>query len=430
MAGVSKRVAVIGAGAAGLSTAKHLLHLGIDVTVYEMGSQVGGLWVYENDNGRSPAYDSLYINSEAQVTQYRDYPFPEGTPIFPSHRQIRQYLESYADHFDVRRHIRFNTEVTSVEPADGAGWNVALSDGGREHFDAVVVACGHQADPAHPPFAETFGGEYLHAHSYRIPDPFRGKRVLVVGTGNSGLDIAADVCGVTEATIVAARSPVLIMPRTLFGVPTARALANLRVHKLPWPVQRRIRELVTWVVHGRMEQYGLRTPKTRTHPAGHQTFMSHVAYQRIRIRPGIASVEGKEVRFTDGSVEEVDTIIAATGYELELPFLPEDIAPIRGRRLDAYKRVLHVDRPDLYFVGFFNVSGGANIRMMDVQAEWVAALVAGTARRPSREEMLEDIEQERRTIAKRFPGSPRYGLELDPIEYPASIAAELGASPG
>lgn len=435
MTAPSKRVAVIGAGAGGLSSAKRLLERGVGVTVYELGSHIGGLWVYDNDSGRSPAYESLHINSEAGVTQYPDFPFPEGTPLFPSHRQVRAYLEAYADHFDVRRHVRLNTAVTSVEPVDGtpgAGWDLTLGDGSRERFDAVVVASGHQAEPAHPPFAHDFAGEYLHAHAYRAPEPFRNRRVLVIGTGNSGLDIAADICLVTDRTVVAARSPVLIMPRTLFGVPTARALSKFGIPRLPWPVQRRIRELVTWVAHGRMEQWGLKTPKTRTHPAGHQTFMSHVAYQRIAIRPGVAGVNGKEVRFTDGSQEQFDAMIAATGYEVDLPFLPEAVSPVRGRGLDAFKRVVQLDWPDLYFVGFFNVSGGANIRMMDVQAEWVAALITGHAGLPSRAEMVEDLRRERRRLSKRYPGSPRYDLELDPKEYPREIAEEIrrSAEPG
>lgn len=420
----SKSVAVIGAGAGGLSAAKYLLEQGVAVTVFELGSQVGGLWVYENDNGRSPAYDSLHINSEANVTSYPDFPFPPGTAYFPSHRTVRAYLEAYADHFDIRRHIRFNTEVVSVRPAD-PGWGVGTSDGSEQRFDAVVIATGHQAVPAHPHFAGNFSGEYLHSHEYRTPDRFTDRRVLVVGTGNSALDIASDICTFTTETICAARSPVLIMPRTLFGVPTARVVAKFSKPFVPWSLQRRLRELLTWVAHGRMEQWGLVTPKSRTHPASHPTFMSHVTYDRIKIRPDVAAVEGTNVHFTDGSVASVDVIIAATGYEIDLPFLPEGINPVVGRRLETYKRVVHPDWPGLYFVGFFNVSGGANIRMMAVQAEWVAALVTGRAGTPTRKQMLGDIEREKRRLARRYPAAARYGLELDPKPYVREIAREL-----
>src|SRR5579875_2921688 len=203
-----RRVAVIGAGAGGVCAAKHLLQHGADVTVYELGSHVGGLWVYDNDNGRSAAYGSLHINSEPSVTSYPDYPFPDGTPLFPTHREVAAYLESYARHFGVYERIRFKTGVSSVTQRSGGGWTLKTT-AGTEDFDAVVVASGHQAAPSHPPYAKDFAGEYLHSFSYREPDPFKGKRVLVVGVGNSGLDIAADVCTLATRCVVAVRSPVL-----------------------------------------------------------------------------------------------------------------------------------------------------------------------------------------------------------------------------
>lgn len=424
-----RRVAVIGAGAGGLCAARHLLAAGIDVEVFELGSYIGGLWVYENDNGRSPTYRSLHINSEAAVTAYPDFPFPEGTKLFPSHEQVREYLLAYADHFGVTEHIRFNTEVRDVTPLEeGRGWGVTLGDGTEKIFDGVVAAAGHQADPSNPPFADDFTGRYLHAHSYRTPEPFLGDRVLVIGTGNSGLDIADDVCGVAETTLLAARSPVLIMPRMLLGVPTARVLKKLERRWMPWPVRRWLRITVSRLVHGPMERWGFVTPRTETHPAGHQTIMAHIAYERIKVRPGVASVAGTRVTFEDGATEDVDTMIAATGYELRLPFLDDELLPIRDRRVDLYKRVVPPGLQGLYLVGYFNVGGGANIRMMDIQARWVTALETGETHLPDETTMRRWIEEEKAEIARRFPDSPRYGLELDPVDYPKSIREELAGT--
>lgn len=428
-----QRIAVIGAGAAGLCAAKHLVTSGHDVTIFELGSHIGGLWVYENDNGRSPAYRSLHINSEAKVTGYRDFPLPKEAGLFPSHEAVRKYLEDYADSFDLRRRIRFNARVTAVEPTGSAAataadspraWRVLVADGAHEDFDSVVVANGHQAEPMHPPFARDFTGDYLHSVEYRKPDDFSGKNVLVIGVGNSGLDIAADVCTVSRATVISARSPVLIMPRMFLGAPLSRFLAKVERPWLPWSVRRRVRELVTQLVHGKMEDWGFITPKVQTHPSSHPTLFSHMSWGRIHVRPGVTKVVDRDVHFVDGSVETFDAIIAATGYEVDLPFLAPEDSPVKGHRIDLYRRVVHPDRPGLYFVGLFDVSGGANIRMMDIQCRWLTAVVNGDIVLPDAEAMRASFQAEQRRMQQQYPDRPRYGLELDPREYGLSLRAD------
>ena len=421
---MGKRVAVIGAGAAGLCAARHLLGAGAEVVIFEIGTQIGGLWVYENDNGLSPAYRSLHVNSETRVTAYRDFPFPPDSPIYPDHRGVAAYLRAYADRFDLRRHMRFGSRVASVA-RDGGSWGVAVEGQEPERFDAVVVASGHQGVPRHPPFASDFAGTYLHSHAYREPEPFRDEDVLVVGVGNSACDIAADICTVTASTTMAARSPVLMMPRMFLGVPTSRILARVEKPFVPWPVKRWFRELIARMAHGRMEQWGFVTPKTRTHPAGHHLLMAQFIWGRVTAKPGIAGVSGHEVTFVDGTSRRFDTMIAATGYEVDLPFLSAELSPVQGRWLDLYRRVVRPGVPGIYFVGFFNVTGGGNIRMMDDQAEWVAALETGAAELPAEAAMRRQIREERETIERLYPDSPRYGLELDPAAYRAGLAQEM-----
>jgi cation diffusion facilitator CzcD-associated flavoprotein CzcO len=414
-----RRCAVIGAGAAGLSAARHLLADGHEVVVFEAGSYVGGLWVYDNDNGRSVAYSSLHINSEPRTTAYVGFPFPDGTPVFPSHCDVRNYLEAAADRFGIRDRIRFRTPVSAVEPIEdsGPGWTVRTENGDEEGFDVVVVASGHQGRPAHPAWASEFTGRYLHSNSYRNPEAFAGERVLVVGVGNSGLDIAADLVPLAARTLSSARSPVLIMPRMILGVPSARVLAKINKPWLPWIVQRQAMRWISRVFHGRPEQWGFRTPKTRTHPASNATYMAHVSYRRIDVHPGVKEIDGDRVVFDDGTSAQVDTIIAATGYEIDLPFLPKKVSPIVERRIEAFKRVVHPDWPGMFFIGFFNVSGGANISMMDVQSQLMASVLRGDTTLPDRAEMHRDIDRERRFLEKHFPDSARYGLELDPRRY-------------
>lgn len=422
--GGTRSIGIIGAGAGGLSAARHLIEAGHEVEIFEAGSHVGGLWVYDNDNGLSVAYDSLHINSEPRATAFRGYPFPPGTPLFPSHRQVAAYLNAFADDFDIRRRIRFNSRVAKVQPDEG-DWVITLEGGSTHRFDAVVVASGHQGVPADPEWAGEFEGEYLHSHAYRTPNRFEGKRVLVVGVGNSGLDIAADVTPFAAETYSSARSPVLIMPRMILGVPSARIIARVARPWLPWPVQRTLMRAISRVYNGRMEQWGFVSPKTRTHPASNATYMAHVSYGKIGVKPGVAGVAGKTVQFVDGTSIEVDTVIAATGYHIDLPFLGPGLAPVADRRLEAYRRIVHPDQPGLYFIGFFNVSGGANISMMDVQSSFLTAVVSRRLTLPSTDEMRADIAAERRYLERHYPNAARYGLELPPDRYRKQIAEDL-----
>lgn len=427
------RAAIIGAGAAGLSAARHLIEAGVEVVVYEKGSYVGGLWVYDNDNGLSVAYSSLHINSEPSVTHFHGYPFDPEVPTFPSHRDVAAYLENFSHAARIREHIRFNHHVTGVAPPDAGGLRtVTLADGSNEQFETVIIATGHQGKPRHVPLLEAFEGRYLHARQYRAPEDFQSDRVLVVGAGNSGLDIAADLAPVAESTTMSARSPVLIMPRMLFGAPTARTLGRISKPWVPWLVQRTAMRAISRVVHGPMEKWGLQTPKTRTHPATTAMFMTHVAYDRIAVRPGISSIFGHTVTFTDGRSEEFDTIIGATGYVVDLAILDEAESPLsgaQGERLDLFHRVVHPTANGLYFIGFFNVSGGANISMMDVQSQWVVDLITGRTSIPSVEAMQASIQEERDFLARNFPGSARYGLELVPGRYRRKITRERSRGP-
>jgi cation diffusion facilitator CzcD-associated flavoprotein CzcO len=424
---MAKRFAIIGAGAAGLCSAKHLLAHGLEPTIFEIGSNIGGLWVYNNDSGMSPAYRSLHINSEARVSCYEDFPFADGTPLYPNHYEMHRYFKAYAEKFGLTNRIRFNSRVTAIEP-EGSGYRIRLENGKSETFDGVVVGTGHQSSPRHPPEVKGFTGEYVHAHSYRVPEPYSDKRVLVIGPGNSGVDIAADVCTVSRRTVLVARNPVLIMPRMMFGVPNSRTLVKLEKWFIPWSVRVWARIRLTRIFHGTMEQWGFRTPNTRTHPISHPTLISHMAWGRVVAKPGISKVDGQVVHFVDGSSETFDAIIACTGYTTTFPYLPEGTSPLNGTRLDLFHRIVHPKLPGVYFVGFFDASGGSNVRMMDDQSEYVAGVASGVVKLPSTDEMMKSIAEDHEFQKSQFPDSPRYGLELDPRRYRKRLANEYRKS--
>ena len=191
---------MIGAGASGLCTAKHLIEGGLDVTVFEIGTQVGGLWCYKNDSGRSSAYRTLHINTAKNMTNFSDFKFRDDVQRFPSHWDMHAYLKEYAEHFGVMDRIEFKSQIMAVRPLfepgkDSPKWEVETVDGKKRTFDTVCVCTGHLTKPMHvSEFENDFEGDYLHSHHYKEPEPFIGKRICVVGIGNSAVDIASDVC--------------------------------------------------------------------------------------------------------------------------------------------------------------------------------------------------------------------------------------------
>src|SRR5688572_30657026 len=288
----AKRVAVIGAGACGICAAKYLLETGFDVTVYEIGSQIGGLWCYRNDNGRSSAYRTLHINTSRGVTRFSDLDFDAATQVFPDHVDMHRYLVSYARHFGVAPRIRIHSRVTRVEPAfdperEAPRWEVHLESGAVESFDAVIVASGHLSKPLEFPQLRAFGGEYVHAHHYKAPEPYVGKRICVVGVGNTGCDIASDVCVTSARCVMVARSGVLILPKLLFGRAFTDITARIQHPLIPRTVRRRIVRFLTWLAHGDMTRLGFKRPETLAHITSNATVVTDIAYRRIEVKTGI-----------------------------------------------------------------------------------------------------------------------------------------------
>lgn len=427
-----RRIAVIGAGASGLCSAKYLIQAGHEVTVYEAGSYVGGLWKYSNDNGASIAYKSLHINSEKRNTQFHDFPFAPDVQDFPSHHDMYEYLHAYAAHFGVLENTKFGSRVASVQPEDDGGgrvWQVRLEDGSEQEFDAVVVAPGHQSVPSFPAFAKDFTGEMIHANAYREPSSYLGKRVVVVGSGNSGCDIASDVCTLAERTVMVARSPELIVPKLFLGRPVTQITGIFDRPWLPSGAPQFARNLITRMVHGRMEQWGFKTPPrgVRTHPTSNALLINHIAYRRIEVVNGISSVQGKLVRFADGSSAEFDSMVCATGYELTLPFL-EGVVKVADRGIDLYKQVVEPRWAGLYFVGFSNAAGSSNLRMFELQARLVSQIESGLGQLPPQTDMEQDIQERRDYIARHYPGGPRYTMEIEAAEYTETMNAEIDAA--
>jgi dimethylaniline monooxygenase (N-oxide forming) len=419
------KVAVIGAGSSGLAVVKALDACGLPVDCFERGSDVGGLWRYENDNGLSSAYESLHTNVSRPRMEYPSFPMPPSFGDFPHHSQMASYLRAYAETFGLRKRISFGTTVEGIEPEHDGAWRVALDDGSARRYEAVVVAIGHDWCPKLPDPPGAFSGEISHSHDYRTPKPFAGRRVLVVGAGQSAAEIAVEVARVAVRTCISVRRGTHVIPRFVGGRPYDASDASPH-NRLPWrlmnlvfsrAVARELGELPpVWPVATHPVLEGIPILSSDLLPA--------VRRGQIAVKPAIKRVDGYRVRFADGGEGAFDRIVYATGYRISLPFLAPSVVAAGGRELPLYRRIVPPGAPGLLFAGFVDAPGGL-LPLVEAQGKWIAALLTGRLRLPARREMWRSIERGERRTRERFPGESRHSIRCDPHAYRRLLRADL-----
>jgi thioredoxin reductase len=429
----AEKVCIIGAGGSGIVAAQVLNAGGIGFDCFEKGSHIGGNWRYENDNGMSSAYRTLHINTSRRVMAFNSLPMPDHYPDYPDHFQMAAYFDEFADHFGLRERIRFRTEVTKVEPADGE-WAVTTKgpEGGEntQRYRAVLVANGHHWDPRWPepafPGSDEFEGEQMHAHHYREPDVLRGKRVLVLGLGNSATDIAVEASRIADRTFLAVRRGAYVLPKYMNGKPIDETTTPL-ISRLPLSVQRFFAMKGLGIASGDMTDYGLPKPDHKlfeAHPTVSSELLPRLGHGDIAVKPNIDRLGGgRSVRFVDGSEEEIDLVVYCTGYKMTFPFFNPKLLSAPDNRLPLYRRVVSVERPGLYFIGFIQPLGPI-MPLAEAQCEWVADLLRGRATLPAPGEMKREIAKEERKQAKRFVASKRHTVEVDFHPYLREIRRE------
>jgi dimethylaniline monooxygenase (N-oxide forming) len=427
------RVCVIGAGSSGIAACQSLLEHRIDFVCFEKGSSIGGNWRYENDNGMSAAYKSLHINTSRQMMSYRKFPMPDHYPDYPDHFQIAEYFDRYADHFGLRDHIRFNTEVQHVDPVDGGGWTVRYADREGEErselFTDVLVCNGHHWDPRWPepafPGSDTFKGTQMHAHDYRTPDIFEGKRTLVLGIGNSATDIAVESSRVAEATFLAMRRSAWVVPKYIAGMPSDRLTTGVMT-RAPLALQSFLMGLVFRITAGKPTDYGLPQPDHKfmhAHPTVSGDLYARLGHGDIVVKPNIERLDGEEVEFTDGTREKIDIVVYCTGYKITFPFLDESVISTRDNQVDLYRRVAAIDRPGLYFIGLVQPLGSV-MPLAEAQSEWVAEIIAGHGTLPDRATMAREVAREQSEMKRRYVKSKRHTIQVDFESYLRTVSRE------
>lgn len=430
-------VCVIGAGVSGLTALKALAEAGVAAEGIERGSDIGGMWRYQNDSGTSSAYRSLHIDSSRQSLAWPDFPLADDLPDYPSHAQMLAHFERYADRFALRDKIRFGRTVSAVVP-HGEGFAVTSeATGGGDvqtrTYRAVIVANGHLSEPRLPDFDGRFDGDTLHSHHYREAAPFEGKRVLVVGIGNSAVDIAVDIAKRAEAVWMSTRRSAWIMPKYLAGVPADRVLGFLiRRLKMPVPMARATFARLARLAYGRQERFGVPVPAHpvwREHATLSQDLLPYLGHGWLRMKPNVAKLEGDQVAFVDGTRERVDAIIYATGYRTVFPFLDPALFDVADSTPPAlYRRIVSVANPGLMFSGLLQPVG-PTIPLVETQARWIAAVLSGRVALPDRKGMQDEVDHHRAEVAKRYVDAARYTLEVDARHYGAQMMGDLAAAP-
>jgi dimethylaniline monooxygenase (N-oxide forming) len=422
-----ERACVIGAGSSGIASCQVLGARGIPYDCFEKGSEVGGNWRYLNDNGMSAAYKSLFINTSRKLMEYKSYAMPDHYPDYPHHTQIAAYFDDYVDHFELREHIRFNTEVAKVEPSADGGWDVTLDDGATTRYGAVLVANGHHWNPRmpEPPFPGEFSGQVMHAHDYKTAEGMEDRNVLVLGIGNSATDIAVETSRVSNMTYLAMRRGAHVIPKYLQGKPTDELGTEL-TSRLPLAIQRQAYARLLKTAQGSMESYGLPKPDHKlleAHPTISSDLLPRIGHGRIMVKPNIERLEGDRVRFADGAIEPVDVIIFCTGYKITFPFFSPDLVEADANRIPLYRRVVDPEHPGLYFIGLIQPLG-AIMPIAELQSEWVADILGGKVELASRAEMRDVIEREDKRMAKRYVRSPRHTIQVDFYPYMRTLRRE------
>lgn len=389
------KVAVIGAGPCGLATLKTLRESGLDARGFEAGPRVGGHWVLDNPSGTSAAYHSLRTNTSRAMSRFTDYAFPDDYPEHPGHAQMAAWFESYAKHFGLLDAIAFDARVVSVErvhPDHDAGYHVTVAGRAPERFDAVVAATGNLWDPVRPELPGRFDGPTLHARDYRDPTrplDLRGRRVLVVGLGNSGCEIAAELSRSAEV-LLSARTGNAIFARPGPDAPPpphpADPIPGL-FRALPVALRDALFRRIFTRVLARMTGALPRPETLGLPPAPRDPFEKRaivndeilrlLAEGGIEARPGLAALHGREVEFADGSRETVDAIVYATGYRFSLPYLSREVLGVDDpNELRLYQGILHPRQPRLFVVGVMRVFCSI-WPMAEQQAMWIAACLRG-----------------------------------------------------
>lgn len=421
---------IIGAGAAGLGTAKAFKQAGLPFEVLESADDIGGLWDVSRPD--SPLSRNTHTIASKTLQVYPDFPVPDDYPDYPSHEQVLQYLRSYADAHDLLPHITFGAPVKGVEPTETgagvAGWCVTLEDGTRREYAGVVIATGHDRVPRMIELPGSPAVPVLHSRDYSGPAQVAGKRVLVVGAGQSAADLLADCAVTAERTVHSSRRGFFCMPKYLLGRPTDTMLQG----PLPPRLRRLSYQLLFRYLRRRSRALGIPVPDFSAGlviPILGDLLHHHYNHGDIVFKPGISSIEGDRVVFADDSEVQVDVIFLATGFLPSYPVVDRKLLDWSDDSLkpSLYLNIFPPQADDLFIVGMVRPIG-SHWDVYEMQGRLVAAALlarTGDPRRAARFDRVRRGPQPDLQAGLRLYNSEQYPLVVEKQEYLHQVRRHL-----
>ena len=426
-----KKVAIIGAGPSGITAIKNFADLGFEVTAFERCGGVGGNWRFNDPSGHSSVFETTHIISSKHTSFYEDFPLPESASDYPSHKELLDYFNGYADHFDIKKLIKFGTEVVSCNQRENSSWevewkNITSNEVTIEIFDALVVCNGHHHKPRYPEYPGEFSGELIHSHDFKSSKPFKDKRVLVIGGGNSACDVAVETARVSASTSISWRRGYYLIPKFMYGLPVD--LYALKNRWMPTFLRESYTKMMLEIFQGKNEDIGLQKPAQNlfgTHPTVNSELYYAVRHGKVTPHVEIEKYDGNTVHFKNGKTGEYDVIIACTGFKIKHDFFKKSFINYEEGKTPLLHKMIPADIKNLYFIGLFQPLGciwpGA-----ELQSKLAAKHLSGqwTPNKP----IKELIKKELANPDVKQIDTPRHTITVDDHSFRARLKKELKRS--
>jgi cation diffusion facilitator CzcD-associated flavoprotein CzcO len=414
------RYCIVGAGASGLAVAKNFVERGIPFDCLEREQDIGGLWNFATPSG--VVYETTHLVSSISSTGFDDLPMlDEHYPEYPSHERVLGYFRDFVRTFGIAPHIQFNRTVERIAPRDGL-WEVKVAgEPVPRTYRGVVLASGHHDTPRMPAYPGTFAGEILHSRAYKSPTQVRDRRVLVVGCGNSAADIVGDAAHNRSKVFLSIRRGYWFVPKFLLGFPTGDVVSTVEMLPLPRFVRRWLFQGALWLLQGPPSRYRLPDPDyaiDQAHPTMTDEIPRLVAHGDLVVKPEISGYEGKRVLFKDGTAEEIDTIVFATGYQPVVPYIDESLVYAEGGRPRFLFNCVHPEHEGLFAAGLAQANGSM-WRLADYQGQLISNLIVAGRHEPQRARGFREMLAKRAAAAgaRSFVASDRHRLEVNYYDY-------------